>query len=718
LGKWGIGRIHYIIPVIVGILILSVATIPSAFTVTFVCPDGTSDPDGDGICTGDPLTGTCPEGLSLNENGDCTGPTQESCLDAAELILDPKGSQCVVDVLCPPSFEFDLAGQNCKQIAGGPELCAVPPAVNSDNECIVEAGCAGDLPPGPDGKCISVPIKVCPPGSVVDPITLGIGTIDDPIVHQCIAPGNRTCPVGTDYVGQFCLDEPAVKCPAEFTPTEDVFPICVKDPSCPPDTSLTPDGTCVPLVAKTCPEGFELVFDFSLDPAPTCTASIDPNCPSDSFFNEIDCTATIPNSGGIPESSTCPDGGVPNALGDCALEATCPDGFDNVLGTCTGSSTCSTGDNIAGTCTIDSTGSPPICTPVCTPTGCITVCDPLNTHEHCDDHPGHFLHDKHCSVHCHPTEDICTGDPLCEDICVPNPATTCPDSSWTNLGLQCTREASCPSGFVNLLGTCEGTSSCPSGFTNVAGTCFKTSTCRPGFNAGVGGLCFAPANPSCPTNFDPVLNTCIGFAETSCPAGQVKVGLVCVQGLCPEGSITAVGVCLFPACPEGSPYVAIPYAKCTEVPLAIECPPFIGGRPAFYDPISTRCATVSLLNCPQDTGDNLLGQCSGVKIPESQEDGVTTQPKLSIPDWIKNTAGWWSERSVDDSDFTGGISYLIEEDIISIPDLPVVTEAAEENVPDWVRNMAGWWADNLTSDQEFADAIKYLVEKGIIQVQT
>jgi len=105
----------------------------------------------------------------------------------------------------------------------------------------------------------------------------------------------------------------------------------------------------------------------------------------------------------------------------------------------------------------------------------------------------------------------------------------------------------------------------------------------------------------------------------------------------------------------------------------------------------------------------------GVSISES---GLTPTPELSIPDWIKNTAGWWAERSVDDSDFTGGISYLIEQDIISIPDLPAATEAAEENVPDWVRNMAGWWADNLTTDQEFADAIKFLVEKGIIQVQT
>ena len=97
---------------------------------------------------------------------------------------------------------------------------------------------------------------------------------------------------------------------------------------------------------------------------------------------------------------------------------------------------------------------------------------------------------------------------------------------------------------------------------------------------------------------------------------------------------------------------------------------------------------------------------------------VLTAQELSIPEWVKDTAGWWSDRAVEDTDFTGGISYLIEEDIIHIPDLPAATEAVEENVPEWVRDLAGWWSEDLTTDQEFADAIKYLVEQGIIQVKT
>ena len=93
--------------------------------------------------------------------------------------------------------------------------------------------------------------------------------------------------------------------------------------------------------------------------------------------------------------------------------------------------------------------------------------------------------------------------------------------------------------------------------------------------------------------------------------------------------------------------------------------------------------------------------------------------KLSqdIPDWIKNNARWWSEGQIGDSDFVGGIQYMIKEKIINIPDLPEQSsETAEEKVPDWIRNNAGWWADGLISEEDFLNGIKYLVEKGIIRV--
>ncbi len=90
--------------------------------------------------------------------------------------------------------------------------------------------------------------------------------------------------------------------------------------------------------------------------------------------------------------------------------------------------------------------------------------------------------------------------------------------------------------------------------------------------------------------------------------------------------------------------------------------------------------------------------------------------KLGIPDWIRNNAKWWSEGKIGDSDFIGGIQFMINENIISIPNLPEQITETSEGVPDWVRNNAGWWADGLISDEDFMSGIKYLVEHGIILV--
>ena len=96
----------------------------------------------------------------------------------------------------------------------------------------------------------------------------------------------------------------------------------------------------------------------------------------------------------------------------------------------------------------------------------------------------------------------------------------------------------------------------------------------------------------------------------------------------------------------------------------------------------------------------------------------TTQEKtstLEIPDWIRNNAKWWSEGTIRDSDFVGGIQHLIREGIISIPDLPESSESVEA-IPDWIKYNAGWWADGLISDNDFVLGIKYMVENGIIKV--
>lgn len=99
------------------------------------------------------------------------------------------------------------------------------------------------------------------------------------------------------------------------------------------------------------------------------------------------------------------------------------------------------------------------------------------------------------------------------------------------------------------------------------------------------------------------------------------------------------------------------------------------------------------------------------KIPE-----ILWSKSLTIPSWIKNNAKWWSEKQIADSDFVSGIEYMIQNQIIIIPNLPD-SESSEAMIPSWIRNNAKWWANGMISDADFVNGIEYLVKKGIIRVR-
>ena len=90
--------------------------------------------------------------------------------------------------------------------------------------------------------------------------------------------------------------------------------------------------------------------------------------------------------------------------------------------------------------------------------------------------------------------------------------------------------------------------------------------------------------------------------------------------------------------------------------------------------------------------------------------------KIGIPSWIKDLSKMWiNEPFVTDKDFARAIGYLIEQEIIKIP----YTEPGEETVssiPEWVKNSAGWWIEGKISDTEFTMTLQYLVKTGIITV--
>ena len=95
----------------------------------------------------------------------------------------------------------------------------------------------------------------------------------------------------------------------------------------------------------------------------------------------------------------------------------------------------------------------------------------------------------------------------------------------------------------------------------------------------------------------------------------------------------------------------------------------------------------------------------------------TVEPveETSIPDWIKNNAGWLAEDQIGDSDFIKGIEYMIQKGIIKIEKVQTTVESSD-SIPPWIKNNAGWWSKGLISDNEFIKGIEYLVKSKIIKV--
>ena len=90
-------------------------------------------------------------------------------------------------------------------------------------------------------------------------------------------------------------------------------------------------------------------------------------------------------------------------------------------------------------------------------------------------------------------------------------------------------------------------------------------------------------------------------------------------------------------------------------------------------------------------------------------------PDVLIPDWVRDVAAFWCDDEIDDSGFIQAIQYLIDNDVIIIPETQAGIGGTQE-VPSWIKNNACWWSQGLISDSDFAQGIQWLIGQGIIRV--
>ena len=123
-------------------------------------------------------------------------------------------------------------------------------------------------------------------------------------------------------------------------------------------------------------------------------------------------------------------------------------------------------------------------------------------------------------------------------------------------------------------------------------------------------------------------------------------------------------------------------------------------------------------SCPFK-GDKSGYEKSGVDFSEKhQSDKIsnTLSGEQQLPSWLKSNAKWWASGQLNDDEFASGIKFLIEQDVITISNNEISqTTTSDLQTPHWIKNTAGWWADGLVSDTEFVSGLEHLVNNGVIQ---
>ncbi|KPU81375.1 hypothetical protein JI55_01285, partial [Nitrosopumilus sp. PRT-SC01] len=102
-------------------------------------------------------------------------------------------------------------------------------------------------------------------------------------------------------------------------------------------------------------------------------------------------------------------------------------------------------------------------------------------------------------------------------------------------------------------------------------------------------------------------------------------------------------------------------------------------------------------------------------IPTEKPKGSEKVYVMTIPEWVKPIAKWWSEGNIDDSEFISALLYLIENKIIQIPPVEIQSDS-EDKIPEWVKTNAREWAYDKIDDNTFVSGIQHMIEYGLITV--
>ena len=92
------------------------------------------------------------------------------------------------------------------------------------------------------------------------------------------------------------------------------------------------------------------------------------------------------------------------------------------------------------------------------------------------------------------------------------------------------------------------------------------------------------------------------------------------------------------------------------------------------------------------------------------------QDEGNVPEWVKDSTNWWTLTKISDQDFLKSLEYMIENNIIKIPENKVFENEDELKMMSWIRNHLSVWSQNASSDDEFFKSTQWLMDNKLINI--
>ena len=87
---------------------------------------------------------------------------------------------------------------------------------------------------------------------------------------------------------------------------------------------------------------------------------------------------------------------------------------------------------------------------------------------------------------------------------------------------------------------------------------------------------------------------------------------------------------------------------------------------------------------------------------------------VQIPNWLKQITQFWIMSDIPDAEYFQTLSFLLDEQIIHVPNTKAPKNIGYDEIPIWIKTNAEKWVKGEISDDEFSIGIQWMLDRRIV----